>query len=64
MWIGQANGFHRPETQRFAAPFGHHFNRQASIKIPCCFTFMKFGFFRLEQRIDKAFILAFIHRAV
>ena len=62
--IGQAHGFHRPETRGFAAPFGHHFQRQTAIEIACGFTFMKFGLVGGQYGVDERLILRAVHRAV
>ena len=64
MRIGQAHRLHRSPTQSLATALGHHFNRQAAIKIRRVFPFLEFGFRAINQRVNEGIILVFIHRAV
>ena len=63
--IGQPARFHRPMAQRFAPARGHHLNRQTAIEIGRVgFPFFEIGGFAVEQRVDEAVILGFVHWAV
>ena len=64
MRVGQADGLHRAMTQSFGTAFGHHLNRQATVKIGCGFPLFKAGFFAFQQRRDEGRIFIPVHRAV
>ena len=64
MRVAQANGLHGAKTKGIASPFGHDFYGQTAIKIASGFPFVKFGFIRLCQSIDKGVILGLSHRTV
>src|SRR5262245_29542476 len=58
MWIGEAERLHRSVPKCFRAALGHHFDRQAAIKIRCrSLPLMKTGFVGGTQGRDESLVL-------